>query len=159
MTREAFVERRGILVSLATDADVLLACQRVRMIAEQAGFSPMSSALVGTVVAEVISEFTKFAASGTVFIRDVEAGLRRGIHVTVAGGGPGTSGEDGRAASDGLVLGLTECRVLLDECEIISILGRGTRVSMIKWLPQEEEGATGQENRSDGGGSARTWRS
>jgi anti-sigma regulatory factor (Ser/Thr protein kinase) len=73
-------------------------------------------------------------------------GTSHGIAVIALDQGPGIPDieramQDGYSTSQGLGLGLSSARRLVDTFEIFSKRGRGTTVVMRKWFPQRRLGA------------------
>ena len=65
-------------------------------------------------------------------------GPRRGVQVVARDAGPGIPDvaralTDGYSTYHGLGLGLPGARRLMDEFDLVSVLGRGTTVTMTKW--------------------------
>ena len=68
----------------------------------------------------------------------VRRGQQRGLLVIARDRGPGIADteramEDGYSTSRGLGLGLPGSKRLMDEFELVSEVGKGTEVTMIKW--------------------------
>jgi len=80
-----------------------------------------------------------YAGEGTVTLRAIERGNKRGIEVVCEDHGPGIEDVDlvmqeGYSTSRGLGMGLPGAKRLMDEFEIQSQVGKGTRVTARKWL-------------------------
>jgi|SRR3954470_10236709 serine/threonine-protein kinase RsbT len=81
---------------------------------------------------------TAYAARGEVLIDVVDAGVRRGVRVVARDHGPGIENleralTDGYTTGGGLGLGLPGAWRLVDELDIQTAPGQGTRVTLVKW--------------------------
>ena len=129
-----------VRIPVSRDADVVTARQRGREVALRLGFSVTESTLIATVISEVARNIVQFAERGEVQVCPVEQGGRTGVLVVARDVGPGIPDvtqalQDGYSTyRGGLGLGLPGSRRLVDEFDIISEAGRGTTVTMIKWL-------------------------
>jgi serine/threonine-protein kinase RsbT len=127
-----------IYISIGRDTDLTVACQKGRALAAQSGFSDHDQAIIGIAIAEVVGNIIKYAGRGETVLSLVQQDGRRGIVVAACDNGPGISDieqalEDGYSTGEGLGLGLSGARRLMDEFEIVSKVGQGTAVTMRKW--------------------------
>jgi serine/threonine-protein kinase RsbT len=126
-------------VSIERDADIVAARLKGRELARQAGFTGRDLVLIATAISEITRNIISYAQRGDVTLTLVTDGRRRGITVVVRDQGPGIDDID-RAMRDGystgksLGLGLPGARRLMDDFEIVSMVGKGTTVTMSKWL-------------------------
>jgi RNA polymerase sigma factor (sigma-70 family) len=129
-----------VRVPVSRDADVVTARQRGREAAARIGFGATDATLVATVISEVARNIVQFAERGEVQLCAVEQGGREGLLIVARDVGPGIPDvtralEDGYTTyRGGLGLGLPGSRRLVDEFDITSETGKGTTVTMIKWL-------------------------
>lgn len=127
-----------IVVPIKTDADVVQARQRARILAEPLRFSSSELTLIATAISEVARNIVSYAGRGNIILSLIQKGKRRGIQVIAKDDGPGIPDvalalEDGYSTSRGLGLGLPGSKRLMDEFELVSAVGKGTRVTMVKW--------------------------
>ena len=127
-----------LVVPIRADADVLLARQRARELAKSLKFSTSELTLIATAISEVARNIVTYAKQGEVVLRLVTQGRRRGIRVVAQDQGPGIADipramQDGFSTSSSLGLGLPGSKRLMDDFDIISELGKGTRITMTKW--------------------------
>lgn len=125
-------------IAVVKDADIVTARQAVREIAAGVGFSRTDATIIATAVSEIARNIVRFAEKGELSIEVVDDG-RYGVLITARDTGPGIRDVeqalvDGHSTYGGLGLGLPGARRLMDEFEIVSEIGRGTTVTMIKWL-------------------------
>jgi serine/threonine-protein kinase RsbT len=128
-------ERRVVIRS---DADILVARQQGRTLAEQLGFAGSELTVIATAISEVARNIVEYAGSGEMVIRPLDSGFRHGIIIISHDEGPGIPDvsqamQDGYSTSGGLGMGLPGARRLMDELEVTSELGRGPTVTMKKW--------------------------
>jgi len=102
------------------------------------GFSSTDLTLLATAISEVARNITAYAGSGEVSLRVLRARGRDGIEVVAADEGPGIADvelalQDGFTTGSGLGLGLPGARRLVDEFDLDTAPGRGTRVRLVKW--------------------------
>ncbi|MGH2625431.1 MAG: ATP-binding protein, partial [Anaerolineales bacterium] len=80
-----------------------------------------------------------YAGTGEILLRPVIQGERRGLVIVAEDHGPGIPDvglalQDGYSTSGGLGLGLPGAKRLMDEFDITSANGKGTTVTMKKWV-------------------------
>jgi serine/threonine-protein kinase RsbT len=137
--REPDGEPAGIVrVPVAQDTDVVLAYQRGRELAAQLHFSDRDQIAVVIAISEVAHNIVRYAQCGEVILYPLYEGERCGIVVIARDHGPGIPDlervlEGGYSTSGGLGMGLAGARRLMDEFEIVSQVGQGTTVRMVKW--------------------------
>lgn len=91
-----------------------------------------------TAASELVRNMLKYAGGGVVLIEIVSEGRDSGIRLTFEDKGPGIKDidqamKDGFSTGKSLGVGLPGTKRLVNEFEIKSILGQGTRVSILKW--------------------------
>jgi serine/threonine-protein kinase RsbT len=126
-------------ISIEGEADIVLARQKGRELAAERGFSSMEQTLVATVISEVARNIVLYAKRGEIGLSAIEEDMRRGIMVVARDQGPGIPDralamQDGYSTNKSLGLGLPGAKRLMDSFELESELGRGTTVTMKKWL-------------------------
>jgi serine/threonine-protein kinase RsbT len=127
-----------IRVAIRTDSDVVKARQEARSMGAGIGFSSTDLTLLATAISEVARNITTYAGEGEVTLRVRDEGGRRGIEVLAVDEGPGIADvelamQDGFTTGNGLGLGLPGTRRLVDEFELKTAPGAGTRVRLVKW--------------------------
>lgn len=129
-----------VRIPIRVDADIVTARQAVRELAAKIGFAGTELTLIATAVSEVARNIVRFASSGEVTVEVLDE-PRRGLQVVARDTGPGIADveqalADGYSTNAGLGLGLPGARRLMDEFAVASELGRGTTVTMTKWLQE-----------------------
>lgn len=128
----------GIRLPLDSEADIVAARQKGRLLAAEIGLSASELTVVATVISELARNIVLYAQRGQITVRLMEKDGRRGIMVTASDEGPGIPDisravQDGYSTSGGLGLGLPGVRRLMDEFAIESVVDRGTTVTVTKW--------------------------
>lgn len=127
-------------VPIHSDADIVLARQEGRRIAEAAGITGSNLTLIATAISELARNIFEYAGTGEIIVNVIERKLRRGVLVCARDQGPGIPDVElalrgGWSSSGSLGMGLSGARRLMDEFEIESVVGKGTTVKAIKWVP------------------------
>jgi serine/threonine-protein kinase RsbT len=125
-------------VAINSDQDIVAARQRGRALAVELGFSAVDSTLIATAISELARNIVSYAGTGEIALKTIQNSTRQGILIVAADEGPGIHDlrqalRDGFSTSGSLGLGLPGVRRLMDEFEITSQPGRGTRVEVKKW--------------------------
>jgi len=119
--------------------DVVRIRQQVRMVAEKNGLSLVEQTKVVTAASELARNALVHGGGGTARIEVVTSGLgQSGVRIGFSDEGPGIGDidlalTDGWTTGDGLGLGLSGARRLVDEFELTSKPGAGTSVVVVKW--------------------------
>ena len=129
---------RQRMIVIWTEADTVSAALAVREMAEDAGMNSGAASALATAVSELTTNVVKYAGRGRLTLRLVKRMGQPGLEAVVQDAGPGI--DDLEAAmkehvSTGgtLGLGLPGTRRLVDEFEVDTHPGRGTRVRVVKW--------------------------
>ena len=127
-----------IRVPISVDADVVTARSMSREAAARLGFGTTDLTVIATAVSEVTRNIVRFAGSGEVVVELLDE-PRPGVRIVARDAGPGIPDlaqamQDGFSTYAGLGLGLPGARRLMDEFDVDTEVGRGTTVTMTKWL-------------------------
>ena len=139
MANSSNSEPQENLVPIRSDADIVTARQQGRALAERLGFTGSDLTVIATAISELGRNILKYAGSGEIFLGPTNTGSKHGLIVVARDEGPGISDvalamQDGYSTSNGLGLGLPGTRRLMDKFDIDSMVGRGTTVTVKKWL-------------------------
>ena len=116
--------------------DVLLSRMVVREEAARLGFAPQALTQIATAVSEMTRNVVQHAGQGGyIRILEIATAGRRGLKVSVEDAGAGIADIDRALAGAAPGAGIPGCRRLMDEFAIVSTVGKGTAVTMLKWLP------------------------
>jgi serine/threonine-protein kinase RsbT len=117
---------------------VVLVRQAVRKWAIDLGFSLVDQTKMITAASELARNALDYGGGGTVRLEALENGHRRGLRLTFEDQGPGIPDidkalTDGYTTGKGLGMGLSGSKRLVNEFEIASRVGEGTRVTITRW--------------------------
>jgi serine/threonine-protein kinase RsbT len=131
--------QREARVRIQSSADIVTARQQGRSIAAEIGFSNSNLTIIATAISEIARNIVEYAKEGEAVISLINDGPRQGIQIILSDEGPGipdtsTVMRDGFSTGRGLGIGLPGARRLMDEFEIVSEVGRGTTITMKKWI-------------------------
>ena len=120
------------------EQDVVLARQLVRKLAQDCGMRLIDLTKLVTAVSELARNTVVYGGGGYMDWEIVERGLRSGVRLTFRDEGPGIPDiklamTDGWTSGGGLGLGLTGAKRLVDEFELDTAPGQGTRVTITRW--------------------------
>ena len=116
--------------------DVLLSRMVVREEGTRLGFAPQALTQIATAVSEIARNVVQHAgAAGQVRVLEMPGASRRGLKILVEDCGAGIPNVEHVLAGTAPGAGIPGCRKLMDEFVIRSDVGKGTTVTMVKWLP------------------------
>ncbi|HEY0605518.1 MAG TPA: anti-sigma regulatory factor [Herpetosiphonaceae bacterium] len=126
------------VIMISSDLDIVAARMVARDTARALGFGAIDQARIATAISELARNIYLYAGEGSVTVKEATNGLRRGIEVVCEDRGPGIADinlvmQDGYTSSKGMGMGLPGAKRLMDEFEISSRVGQGTRVICRKW--------------------------
>jgi serine/threonine-protein kinase RsbT len=129
---------RNDLLPVRTANDIVVVRQHVRALAIELGFSLVDQTKMVTAASELARNTLTHGGGGTARVEVVAANARRGLKMTFEDRGKGISDvelalRDGYSTGGGLGLGLSGTRRLMNEFELQSKPGEGTRVAAIRW--------------------------
>ena len=124
--------------AVAVEQDVVLARQTVRKLALQCRMRLVDQTKLITAASELARNTVIYGGGGHMDWDVIEDGVRTGLRLLFRDDGPGIADmkramTDGWTSGNGLGLGLSGSRRLVDEFVIDSAPGAGTRVSITKW--------------------------
>jgi serine/threonine-protein kinase RsbT len=131
-----------VQIPIADERDIVLARTRAREAARALGFGMVDQSRIATAVSELARNVVRYATDGRGEARIVplsEPQGRIGLEIVVSDNGPGIADveealREGFTSGPGMGMGLPGTRRLMDEMAIESALGRGTIVTVRKWL-------------------------
>jgi serine/threonine-protein kinase RsbT len=126
------------LLPVRSDADVVMVRQIVRQLAQELRFSLVDQTKIVTAASELARNTINYGGGGSVLIDVLHVAPRNGLRLTFEDKGPGIADielalKDGYTTGGGLGLGLGGAKRLVNEFEIASRPGEGTRVSITRW--------------------------
>jgi serine/threonine-protein kinase RsbT len=126
-------------IQIGSEHDILTARQRGRELAAEAGITGSDLTVVATAISEIARNIVEYAGRGEMVFKLVEDGQGTGLLVEARDQGPGIPDvglamQDGYSTGRSLGLGLPGARRLMDEFDIDSLEGKGTTITMTKWV-------------------------
>jgi serine/threonine-protein kinase RsbT len=123
---------------IQTAVDVVLVRQAVRKLAIELEFNLVEQTKIVTAASELARNTLDYGGGGTVRLEALSEENRRGVRLIFEDQGPGILDvqlalRDGFTTGTGLGMGLGGAKRLVNEFEIESTVGKGTRVSIIRW--------------------------
>ena len=123
---------------LETEHDMVLGRQMVRRLAQEQGFSLVDQTKIVTAASELARNAVIYGGGGMLKWEVLLDGLKRGVRLTFQDQGPGIANielalTDGWTSGHGLGLGLSGARRLVNDFELDSVVGQGTRVTVTRW--------------------------
>ncbi len=126
-------------IALENDHDIAVARNEVRAIAAALGFRMIDQTRLATVASELARNIVKYAGRGRLIAQPTEdPNGRQALRLIFEDQGPGIPNieaamRDGFSTGRGLGKGLPGSKRLVDEFQIESEIGRGTRVTVLRW--------------------------
>lgn len=126
-------------IAINSEIDIVTARQKGREMAAKLGFSSTELTLIATAISEIARNIVEYAREGEISLSIGQQGDKQGIVVIGCDNGPGIPNiklamQDGYSTGKSLGLGLPGAKRLMDEFEIVSEVGKGTKVTMKKWV-------------------------
>jgi serine/threonine-protein kinase RsbT len=123
---------------LKNEHDIVLGRQTVRRLSQEHGFSLVDQTKLVTAASELARNALIYGGGGILKWEVLLEGVRRGLRLTFKDEGPGIPNmelalTDGWTSGHGLGLGLSGARRLVNDFEIESAVGEGTRVTVTRW--------------------------
>ncbi|MEU1808280.1 ATP-binding protein [Micromonospora sp. WMMD1076] len=124
--------------AIRSDEDVVRVRQLVRTTAVAVRLSLVDQTKLVTAASELARNTLIYGGGGSAEVSTVEDGRRRGVRIVFADEGPGIPDldlalTDGYTTGGGLGLGLSGARRLVDDFDIRTAVGEGTRITVTKW--------------------------
>ena len=118
--------------------DIVNVRQVVRSWSLNLGLGLVDLTKLVTAASEIARNTVEYGGGGTLQIEELRDGLRQGMRLVFEDNGPGIPDidramTDGYSTGTGMGLGLGGTKRLVDEFEISSTPGEGTRVAITKW--------------------------
>jgi serine/threonine-protein kinase RsbT len=123
---------------LKNEHDIVMGRQTVRRLAQEQGFSLVDQTKLVTAASELARNALIYGGGGELRWETLINGIRRGVRLVFEDHGPGIGDTeqaltDGWSSGTGLGLGLSGARRLVNEFDLQSTVGVGTRVTIARW--------------------------
>jgi serine/threonine-protein kinase RsbT len=123
---------------LRSEHDIVLARQQVRRLTQELKFSLVDQTKMVTAASELARNALIYGKGGAMHWEVLNVESRTGLRLLFADQGPGIPNmdlamTDGWTSGNGLGMGLTGAKRLVNEFDIDSKVGGGTRVTITRW--------------------------
>lgn len=134
--------QESVFVKLSEDYDNGHAIFVAREMASKVGFMRTDEVMIATATSELSTNIIRYAKKGEIvisIIKNLKDG-RKGLEICASDNGPGIRDielamqEQYSTLSNSLGLGLPSVKRIMDEFYIESLMGRGTRVLVRRWM-------------------------
>jgi serine/threonine-protein kinase RsbT len=120
------------------EGDIVLVRQKVRKWSMEIACSVVDQTKVVTAASELARNLLIYGGGGDVLLEQLQQGMRKGLKLSFVDQGPGIPDidqalKDGYTSGKGMGLGLGGAKRLVNDFEIHSEVGKGTRVIITKW--------------------------
>ncbi len=126
-------------IPISSAVDIVAARQQGRQLALKLGFQAGDVTLIAAAISEVARNIVDNAKKGEMAFERIHNGTKNGLQIIARDAGPGIPDVNqamqyGYSTRRGLGVGLPGAKWLMDEFDIVSKVGKGTTVTMKKWL-------------------------
>lgn len=123
---------------LRSEEDIVASRQKVRALTQQLKFSLVDQTKMITAASELSRNTVVHGGGGSMRWELLDDGVRRGLRLHFEDRGPGIADvklalTDGWTSGTGMGLGLPGSKRLVNEFDLQSVPGQGTRVSITRW--------------------------
>ena len=120
------------------EQDVVLARQTARKLCQECGMRLVDLTKMVTAVSELARNTMVYGGGGSMDWQIIDEGVRMGLRILFRDEGPGIPDlklamTDGWTSGNGMGLGLTGAKRLVDEFELDTAPGAGTRITITRW--------------------------
>ena len=125
-------------ISVAVSGDIVAVRHAVRRQAVQINLSLVDQTKIVTAASELARNMLIYGGGGEVTLEVLQEGVRHGLRVHFVDDGPGIPDidlalRDGFTSGHGMGLGLGGAKRLVNEFNLESAPGKGTRVTITRW--------------------------
>ena len=125
-------------ISVAVSGDIVAVRHAVRRQAVQINLSLVDQTKIVTAASELARNMLIYGGGGEVTLEVLQQGVRHGLRVHFVDDGPGIPDidlalRDGFTSGKGMGLGLGGAKRLVNEFNLESAPGKGTRVTITRW--------------------------
>lgn len=129
---------RPIRIRVSAESDLTHCVLETGRISDAVGLDRVARQKLTTAVSELARNILKYAGTGEVMLSVLERDREIGVEVVVCDRGPGIKDlekalSDNYSTSGTLGLGLPGVKRMMDEFDIVSETGKGTKVVICKW--------------------------
>jgi serine/threonine-protein kinase RsbT len=129
---------RSESIPVRSQHDIVLVRQTVRAWAIAQGLGLVDQTKIVTAASELARNTVEYGGGGTLLLEALHEGIRKGLRLTFEDRGPGIADltlalTDGYTTGSGMGLGLSGSKRLVNEFDVWSEAGKGTRVTVTRW--------------------------
>ena len=129
---------RSEVMPVRSAQDIVLVQQTVRAWAVAQGLGLVDQTKIVTAASELARNTVDYGGGGTVRLEALQEGTRKGLRLTFEDQGPGIPDPalaltDGYTTGSGMGLGLSGSKRLVNDFDLWSEPGKGTRVTVTRW--------------------------
>jgi serine/threonine-protein kinase RsbT len=126
------------IISVTTSGDIVAVRHAVRRQAVKINLSLVDQTKIVTAASELARNMLIYGGGGEVTLEVLQEGVRHGLRVHFVDDGPGIPDidlalRDGFTSGHGMGLGLGGAKRLVNEFNLESAPGKGTRVTITRW--------------------------
>jgi serine/threonine-protein kinase RsbT len=127
-------------IALKVDHDIAVARNEVRKVAAALGFRVIDQTRLATVTSELARNVVKYGRGGRLIAQPFKSPTgRQALRLIFEDTGPGIADvtaamRNGFSTGGGLGFGLPGSKRLVDEFQIESEVGQGTRITVLRWM-------------------------
>jgi serine/threonine-protein kinase RsbT len=128
-----------VTLDIRQEPDVILLVSHVRQQTLAAGMNALMQTKLITAASELARNMLNYAGGGQVRIEAVQQSQHTGLRLVFSDAGPGIADidkamQDGFSTGTGMGLGLPGARRLVSEFELVSVVGKGTTITLVMWM-------------------------
>jgi len=129
---------RSSVLQLRNEQDIVAARQAVRLVTQELKFGLVDQTKMVTAASELARNALVHGGGGAMTSEVLEDGVKKGLRLTFSDEGPGIPDvklamTDGWTSGTGMGLGLSGAKRLVNDFELDTQPGRGTRVTITRW--------------------------
>ncbi len=126
-------------MAIHCESDLIQARKLVRELTTDLGFGVTDVTRIITAASELVRNIYRFAGAGVMQWQVLEQDRRVGVELSFVDHGPGIADvevamQPGFTSGNGMGMGLPGIKRLMDEMELKTEVGKGTDVTVRKWL-------------------------
>jgi serine/threonine-protein kinase RsbT len=123
---------------IRAEQDIVMIRQKVRKLAQELTFSLVDQTKIVTAASELARNTLIYGGGGELHWETLAEGSRKGLRLAFADQGPGIPNielamTDGWTSGSGLGMGLSGAKRLVNDFELETKPGKGTRVTIARW--------------------------
>lgn len=130
-----------ITIQIASELDIVSCRKAVRDMAIKQGFGLTDQTRLVTAASELARNIVLYAGTGEMVLSVIIEESRKGMRLVFEDNGPGLDVDEvltpGFSTSRGLGMGLPGAKRLMDEFKLQSEKGKGTTVTITKWMREK----------------------